>query len=124
MLNQLQMQGRLVASPELKQTANGKNVLTFSIASQRTYTPKGQDKISDFFECVAWEKTAEFISRYFKKGDLLIICGYLQSRNYEDKQGNKRKVVEIVVEKAEFSGSKGAEHITEPTTEPNDDLPF
>lgn len=120
--------GRLTESPNLKTTTSGKSVLSFCIAVPRAYQQGGERK-TDFLDCVAWEKRAEFISRNFGKGEEIIITGELQTRSYEDNNGNKRKAVEIVVEKAEFSGSKKSEGNTPDVPnfeeiDQNDDLPF
>jgi single-strand DNA-binding protein len=93
--------GRLTKSPELKTTNNGKSVCTFSIAVNRDYQ---KDK-TDFFNCVAWGQTAEFIARYFEKGSMIFVDGRLENREYE-KDGQKRTVTEITVEKASFCGDK------------------
>lgn len=106
MLNSVNLMGRLTADPELKQTANGISVTSFSIAADRAYTPKGQDKQTDFINIVAWRQTAEFISKYFKKGQMIALEGTIQTRSYEDKQGNKRTAFEVVAGRAHFCGSK------------------
>lgn len=91
--------GRLCADPELKMTNNGKSVTVFTLAVNR----QGQNKESDFLDCVAWEKTADFICKYFAKGSPIVIEGALQTRSYEDKNGNKRKATEINVRNVEFA---------------------
>lgn len=103
MLNKVILMGRLTAEPKLSQTPNGVNVATFSLAVERQYN-KG---ITDFINIVAWRQTADFVSKYFKKGQLVAIEGNLQTRSYEDKQGNKRYAVEVVAEQVFFAGSKG-----------------
>lgn len=106
MLNKVILMGRLVADPELRQTAGGISVATFRIAVDRNYTPQGQEKQADFINCVAWRQTAEFITRYFSKGQMIALEGSLQSRNYEDKQGQKRTAYEVIVGHAYFADSK------------------
>ena len=101
-MNKAIMSGRLCADIELRQTPNGKNVCAFTLAVDR----RGKDAGADFIDCVAWEKTAEFLSRYFQKGQQMNICGRLQTRSYEDKEGKKRKATEVVVEDVGFCGSK------------------
>jgi single-strand DNA-binding protein len=98
-LNKVMLIGRLVRDPELRYTPNGSSVASFSIANNRTYVTGGEKKeMVSFFNCVAWGKTAEFISQYCKKGNRVGIEGRLQQRSWEDQQGNKRSVVEITVE--------------------------
>ena len=108
MLNRIILMGRLVADPELKSTQSGISVATFRIAVERNYTPQGQEKQADFISCVAWRQTAEFISKYFAKGRMIALEGSLQSRNYEDKQGQKRTAYEVIVDQAYFADSKPA----------------
>ena len=106
MLNKIILMGRLVADPELKYTVSNIPVATFRVASERNYTAQGQEKQADFINCVAWRQTGEFISKYFSKGRMIALEGSLQSRNYEDKQGQKRTVYEVLVEHAYFADSK------------------
>lgn len=104
MLNKVILMGRLTADPEQKQTPSGVSVTSFSIAVDRNYSGKG--KQTDFINIVAWRQTAEFISKYFSKGRLIALEGSLQSRSYEDRNGSKRTVYEVVVEQAHFADSK------------------
>ena len=106
MLNHIDLMGRLVADPELKTTQNGIAVTSFRIAVDRNYTPQGQEKQADFINCVAWRQTAEFIGKYFAKGRMIALEGSLQSRSYEDKQGQKRTAYEVIVDHAYFADSK------------------
>lgn len=106
MLNKVILMGRLVADPELKTTQNGIAVTSFRIAVDRNYTPQGQEKRADFINCVAWRQTAEFIGKYFAKGRMIALEGSLQSRSYEDKQGQKRTAYEVIVDHAYFADSK------------------
>lgn len=94
--------GRLVAEPELKQTASGKNVCSFTLAVRRT------KDITDFLNFVAWENKADFIVNYFKKGEQIALTASAMSRNYEDKDGNKRSVTEFKVIQADFCGQKSS----------------
>lgn len=94
--------GRLTADPELKQTQGGISVCSFTLAIDR---PKTRDK-TDFINFVAWRHTAEFICEYFRKGQKIGLTGYLTSRQYEDKNGNKRTAFEVVANNAEFAESK------------------
>ena len=109
MLNIVAIMGRLVADPELRTTQQGTNVCTFRIACERSYTPKGQQRQADFVDIVAWGKTAEFICKFFQRGSMIAIDGSLQTRNYQDKQGNKRTAVEVVVNNISFAGAKAAD---------------
>ena len=101
-MNKVIMTGRATKDVELKVTPTGTNVATFSVAVKRPF----KDNESDFFECVAYGKTAELISKYIKKGDLFGIEGRLQTRNYTNKEGRKVYVTEIIVENVEFLQSK------------------
>lgn len=105
MLNKVIVQGRIVTDLEVKYTQANVAVCSFTIACERNFTPKGQEKQSDFINCVAWRQTAEFISKYFSKGRMIYISGSLQSRKYQDKQGNNRTVFEVMVEEAFFGDS-------------------
>lgn len=97
-MNFVLLMGRFVADPELKKTTSGKSVCTFTLA-----VDKGKDRGADFIDTVAWEKTAEFICKYFKKGDPIIIDGAVNTRTYEDKDGKKRKVTEVTAKNVEFA---------------------
>ena len=105
MLNNLVIMGRLTKDPEIRQTANGVSVCRFGIANDRT---TGENKITDFFDVVAWRKTAEFITNYFRKGDAIIITGRLETNEFTDRDGVQRKTVQIVVNSAEFGATKKA----------------
>lgn len=94
--------GRLTADPELKQTQNRIGVCSFTLAIDR---PGTRDK-TDFINFVAWRQTAEFICKYFRKGQKIALTGYLTSRQYEDKNGNQRTAFEVVVDRAEFVESR------------------
>ena len=107
-MNVICLMGRLVADPELKSTQSGVNVTSFCVAVDRAYQPKGQERQSDFINCVAWRGTAEFITRFFRKGQRIALQGSLQSRNYTDRDGNKRTAYEVVVDNAFFAESKGS----------------
>ena len=107
-MNVICLMGRLVADPELKSTQNGVAVTSFCIAVDRAYQPKGQERQTDFINCVAWRNTAEFITRFFHKGQRIALQGSLQSRNYQDRDGNKRTAYEVVVDNASFVDPKGS----------------
>ena len=106
MLNTVILMGRMTADPELKKTPSGVSVTSFSIAVQRSYVKQGEERQSDFIECVAWRNTADFICKYFRKGQMIAVQGSIQTRSYQDKQGNKRKAVEVYIDKANFCGDK------------------
>ena len=95
--------GRLTADPELRHTQSNIPVTSFTLAVDRTF---GQDKQTDFLDIVAWRNTAEFVSKWFRKGMLVAVSGRIQTRTWEDKQGNKRKSVEVVADEAFFAESK------------------
>lgn len=97
--------GRITKDLELKQTPNGKSVLAFSVAVDRGVKNASGETITDFINCVAWEKTAEFISKYFAKGRMICVVGEMQTRKYES-NGKKQYVTELRVNKANFTGEK------------------
>ncbi len=105
MFNLVVLTGRLTADPELKTTPNGFSVTSFSIAVSRPYR-SGEERQSDFINIVAWRQTAEFICKYFRKGNLIGIEGSIQTRRYQDKNGNNRTAFEVVVNNAQFVESK------------------
>lgn len=109
MLNIVAIMGRLVYDPELKTTQQGTSVCSFRIACDRSYTPKGQERQADFIDVVAWRQSAEFVCKYFQKGSMIAIEGSLQTRQYQDKQGNNRTAVEVLANHISFAGPKAAE---------------
>ena len=109
MLNIVALMGRLTHTPELKTTQNGTSVCSFSIAVDRAYTPKGEERKADFIDIVAWRQTAELICKYFQKGSMIAIDGSIQTRSYQDKQGSNRTAVEVLANHISFAGSKAAE---------------
>ena len=106
MINNVVLMGRLTAAPELKTTQSGISTVRFSIAVERRYNKQGDERQTDFIDCVAWRQTAEFVSKYFNKGSMIAVIGSIQTRSYEDKNGNKRKAVEVQVDNVSFCGSK------------------
>ena len=106
MLNSIIIMGRLTADPELRTTASGLSVTSFSVAVDRNYTRSGEEKKTDFLNVVAWRQQADFVTKYFRKGSMIAVQGSLQTRNYEDKNGNKRVAYDIVAEQISFCGSK------------------
>ena len=149
-LNKVVLAGRITADPELKQTASGISVLTFTLAVNRSYVSKSSEqgeRQADFISVVAWRQTAEFISKYFKKGSAICVTGSIQTRNWQDQQGNRRYATEVVADEAMFvesrnEGGSGASYTPDaytqapsyssnPGSAPNfedhntdDDLPF
>ncbi len=106
MLNCAVIMGRLTADPELRTTNTGLSVTSFTVAVDRSYVRAGEERQADFINVVAWRGTADFVTRYFRKGSMIAIQGSIQTRNYEDKQGNKRTAFEIVADNVSFCGSK------------------
>lgn len=135
MINNVVLIGRLVATPELKCTPQQNAVTNFALAVERSYARQGEQRQADFINCVAWRKTAEFITKYFQKGNMIAVTGSIQTRNYQDKNGNKRIAVEVIVEQASFCGEKVSANNAEPNytqassddfeeISGDDDLPF
>ena len=106
MINTVALTGRLTYEPELRTTPSGVSVIRFQVACDRNYQTQGQERQADFIDCLAWRQTAEFISRYFHKGDMIGVEGSIQTSNYTDKNGNKRKQVEVLVKDSSFCESK------------------
>ena len=106
MLNVAAIVGRLTADPELKHTGSNVPVVSFTLAVGRSYAKAGTERQTDFIDVVAWRSSAEFISRYFRKGQLMAVQGSIQTRTYQDKNGNNRKAVEIVADNVHFVESK------------------
>ena len=111
-LNKVVLAGRMTADPELKQTASGVSVLSFTIAVNRSYVSKSSDqgeRQADFINVVAWRSTAEFISKYFRKGSAICVSGSIQTRNWQDQQGQRRYATEVVADEAMFVESRGGD---------------
>ncbi len=107
MLNKVILMGRLVTDPELKYTPNNVPVVSGRIAVERDYKAAGQERRdTDFIDIVCWRNTAQFVSRYFKKGQMLALSGSLQTRQYETKDGQKRTAYEVVCDQVYFADSK------------------
>ena len=127
-LNKVILGGRLTADCELKQTPQGVSVCSFSIAVNRR-TSKEQEQQADFINCVAWRNTAEFISKYFKKGSSICIAGSIQTRSWTDNNGNNRYATEVKVDEAYFVDGKNDNQVQQATPnfeeiDPFDDIPF
>lgn len=134
MLNHITLAGRLVRDPELRRTQNGTAVAGFTLACERDFKSESGDREVDFIDCVAWRKTAELVSDYFTKGRMAIVSGRMQIRGWTDKDGNRRKSAEILVDNIYFGDSKpqtegasteatGAEPYSEIAVD-DDQLPF
>ena len=117
-LNKIIEMGRLTVDPELKSTASGISVLSFNIAVNKPYNKEKEHPEANFFSCVAWRGVAETISKFFKKGDRIIVEGILQSRKYDANDGTKRTVIEIVVTDFSFVDKKTSD---KPETQAKED---
>ena len=106
-MNKIMLIGRLVKDPELRYTQSGHAVANFTLAVNRRFANQSGEREADFINCQAWQKTAEFVANYFKKGQQMALEGRLQVRSYDDNNGQKRWVTEVVAEQIEFVGSKG-----------------
>ena len=106
MLNRAILMGRLTKDPEFKQTPNNVSVATFSLAVDRNYQADKDNKKTDFINLVAWRHTAEFVNKYFKKGQLVAVEGSIQSRSYQGKDGNNRTAFEVVSDQVYFAEKK------------------
>ena len=114
MLNRVILMGRLVADPELRHTASNIAVTSFRIAVDRNYTSRGAERQTDFINIVAWRNTAEFVSRYFRKGQLVALEGSIQTRSYTHNQGNNRTAFEVVADQVYFAESRNSGSQTAP----------
>lgn len=126
MINSVVIMGRLIKDPELKTTQSGISVVSFTVAVDRKYQKECQ---ADFLNVVAWRHTAEFVEKYFRKGSMIAVQGSIQTRKYEDKNGNNRTSVEIVADSVSFCGPKIDKPNLNVSTDDfeeigDDDLPF
>ena len=107
MLNHITIMGRLTRDPELRRTGSGIAVASFTVAVDRDFGGRdGGERETDFIDCVAWRQTGEFVSKYFTKGSMIVVSGRLQIRNWNDKDGNKRRSAEVVADNVYFGESK------------------
>ena len=106
MINNCVFMGRIAQDFELKKTTSNISVCSFTLAVQRSYKKEGEDYKTDWIDCVAYRNTADFVSRYFRKGELIAVQGEIQTRTYKDKNGSTHKVAELIVDKASFCGGK------------------
>ena len=129
-MNRTILIGRMTKDAELKRTSNGTNFCNFIIAVDRKFKDANGNRQADFIACVAWRTTADFISKYFKKGNRIAVVGSIQTRTYEDQNGQKKLVTEVIVDEAEFVESKasgnGNAQVAQPTANDNGEveLPF
>jgi len=122
-MNQIVIMGRLTRDPELRHTPNGVAVASFTLAVDRGFAPKdGGERQTDFIDVVAWRNTAEFVSKYFVKGQMAAVTGRLQIRDWTDKDGNKRRSAEIVAENIYFTESKKSREASFGPVEPKEDF--
>lgn len=120
MLNHITVMGRLTKDPELRRTNSGVAVTSFTIACDRDYSGKdSSEKETDFLDCVAWRQTGEFVAKHFGKGRMICVSGRLQIRAWSDKDGNKRRVAEIVADNCYFADSKPGSGGTQAAESPN-----
>lgn len=106
MLNKVILMGRITQDLEVRQTPSGVSVLSFTVAVQRNFARQGEERQTDFINCVAWRQQAEFIGKYFSKGRMIAIEGNLRTRTYDDKNGTKHYVTEVFVDNVSFTGEK------------------
>ena len=118
MLNHIVIMGRLTRDPEYRTTGSNLSVCNFSVAVDRDFSGQSGEKETDFIDCVAWRKTAEFVTKYFVKGSMVVVSGSLQIRSWTDKDGNKRRTAEIVASNVYFGASKRNSD-AQPASQPN-----
>lgn len=106
MLNKAILMGRFTRDPELRSTPQGVSTCSFTLAVDRNFVRQGEERKADFINCVAWRQTAEFISKYFAKGNLVAVEGSIQSRTWDDTEGKKHYVTEVLVNQAYFAEGK------------------
>ena len=119
MINNVTLMGRLCTDVELRTTTNGKSVANFRIAVDRSFVKQGEERQADFITIVVWGNTADFVSKWFSKGDMIALCGEIQTRSYEDKNGNKRTAFEVVAKEVSFCGGKNEGNNQSATPVPN-----
>lgn len=137
MLNKIILMGRLTRDPELRKTASGTSVTSFSLAVERDFKDQSGEKETDFIDIVAWRNTAEFVSKYFTKGRMAVVEGRLQIRDWTDTENNRRRSAEVIAENVYFgdskrSGSETSAQVPEPggnnefaeANEEDGELPF
>ena len=129
-MNKIILVGRLTKDPEVRTTSAGFNTVNFTVAVNRNFKNKDGNYDADFLPCVAFRQTADFISKFFKKGNMICLDGRVQTRNYDAADGSKRYVTEVVVENVEFVGGKNdstsssnTDFVDEPSVAPIDEMP-
>lgn len=120
--NKVILIGNMTADPELKATSSGVSVCSFSIAVNRKFKDQNGNNECDFINIVAWRSTADFVAKYFKKGNPILICGQLQTRTWTDNQNNKRYATEVIADEVSFVSGK--ESATEQKNEPSSNAPY
>lgn len=118
MINSAVIMGRLTYEPELRATPSGISVVRFQVAVDRNYQKAGEERKTDFIDCTAWRQTAEFVCKYFHKGSMIAVEGSLQTDNYTDQNGEKRKSVQLVASQVSFCGSKAESGTTGANSNP------
>ncbi|GHV16681.1 hypothetical protein FACS189425_01420 [Clostridia bacterium] len=137
MLNKAIIMGRLTRDPEFRATPNGASVCNFSVAVDRRFVRQGEERQTDFINCVAWRQTAEFVNKYFTKGRMINVVGSIQTRTWTDTDGKKRYATDVVADEVNFCGEKrsdgdapsnhGSQEVPDEgfmTIDADDDLPF
>lgn len=122
-MNQVAIMGRLTSDPEFRHTQSGTAVASFTLAVDGGKEKDSNDRVTDFIDCTAWANTAEFISKFFSKGRMMAVAGSLKTRNWTDKENNRRKSTEVRVDNAYFADSKKTGD-KNTATEDNDDPPY
>lgn len=130
-MNKVILMGRLTKDPEIRFTQSNIKVAMFGLAINRRFAKQGEERQADYINIVAWDKTADFVDKYFKKGQQVGVIGRIQTRNYDDKDGKKVYVTEVVAEEVYFADSKKEDNSNAPfenteavTPVTDDDLPF
>ncbi len=108
MLNKVILMGRLTKDPELRQTSGGLPVCSFTVAVDRKFARQGEERKADFFNCTAWRQQGEFVSKYFRKGNMINVVGSLQNRQWDDANGVRHYATDVVVDEVNFTGEKAA----------------
>lgn len=128
-MNKVILMGRLTKDPEVRYTQSTNTMVTsFTLAVNRRFVKQGEERQADFINIVSWNKTAEFVSKYFSKGQQVGVIGRIQTRNYDDEQGVKHYITEVIAEEVYFAGEKKEKAQNDPTDDfeitNSDDLPF
>ena len=121
-MNKAILVGRLTKDPELRATTSGVSVASFTVACDRRFVKQGEERKADFINCIAWQKSAEAISKYFKKGDRIALEGSIQIRDWQDNDGKKHYATEVVVDAWEFAQSKSEGAASSMQAEPTEDV--